>query len=69
MVFSVMHGFFDTPELTKQWLAAAGMTDIKVPETGGLAAKMEQYGLLAEHFRKHVDVERIGRLVGIDAND
>jgi adenosylcobyric acid synthase len=63
-----MHGLFDTPEVTRRWLAAVGLTDVEVPETGGLAAKMEQYKRLAEHFRKHVDVEKIGKLVGIDGN-
>jgi len=64
-----MHGFFESPELTQQWLAAMGVRDIQVPATGGLAAKREQYKLLAEHFREHVDVERIGKLVGIQVND
>ena len=60
-----MHGLFDTPAMTRRWLATVGLTDVAVPATGGLAAKMEQYALLAEHFREHVDVEKIGELVGI----
>jgi adenosylcobyric acid synthase len=61
-----LHGLFDTPALIGRWLAVVGIGGIRVPDSGGLAARMEQYGLLADHFKQHVDVERIGRLVGID---
>jgi adenosylcobyric acid synthase len=58
-----MHGLFDTPALITQWLNTVGISGVDVPDTGGLAAKMEQYGLLAAHFSRHVDVERIAALV------
>ena len=61
-----MHGLFDTPALIDRWLTAVGLTGIMVPETGGLAAKMQQYCLLADHFRDHVDMQRIGALVGMN---
>ncbi len=64
-----MHGLFDTPAVTKHWLTAIGLAAIPVPATGGLAAKLEQYRLLAEHFQRHVDVDGIGRLIGIRASD
>ncbi len=58
-----MHGLFDTPAMITQWLNAAGITGIDAPAVGGLEAKMQQYALLADHFRCHIDVERIGALV------
>ena len=57
-----MHGIFDTPALIARWLDAVGITGIRVPATGGLAARREQYALLADHFRRHVDVEKIAAL-------
>ncbi|BBO74476.1 cobyric acid synthase [Desulfosarcina widdelii] len=61
-----VHGLFDTPDLIRRWLEAVGLKGIDVPATGGLAAKQEQYTLLAEHFRRHIDVDRIAALMGID---
>ncbi|MBC2711264.1 MAG: cobyric acid synthase, partial [Desulfosarcina sp.] len=61
-----MHGLFDTPALITRWLAAVGLSGIDVPAAGGLAAKMEQYALLADHVRCHVDMDRIGKLVDMN---
>jgi adenosylcobyric acid synthase len=61
-----MHGLFDTPDLIGHWLKIIGQDGIEIPETGGLAAKTQHYALLAEHFRRHVDVKRIGALVGME---
>ncbi len=61
-----IHGLFDTPALIAHWLASVGLSGIDVPATGGLAAKMQQYALLADHVRSHVDVERISTLVGVN---
>ena len=36
-----------------------GITGIDVPAAGGLEAKMQQYALLADHFGRHVDMERL----------
>lgn len=58
-----IHGLFDTPALIRRWLAAVGLKGIDVPATGGLAAKQEQYALLAEHFRRYIDVDRIAALL------
>jgi adenosylcobyric acid synthase len=54
-----VHGLFDTPDLIRRWLAAVGLKGIDVPATGGLAAKQEQYARLAEHFRRHIDMDRM----------
>jgi adenosylcobyric acid synthase len=61
-----MHGLFDTPALITRWLSTAGIIGIDVPAAGGLDAKIQQYALLAEHVRCHVDMERISALVKID---
>ncbi len=63
-----IHGLFDTPALITRWLASVGLSGIDVPATGGLDAKMKQYTLLAEHVSRHVDMERINALVGINVN-
>ncbi len=63
VIGTYMHGLFDTPVLIDRWLAAVGLTGIHVPAAGGLAAKMHQYRLLADHVRAHVDVDRIGALI------
>jgi adenosylcobyric acid synthase len=59
-----MHGLFDTPALITSWLSAVGLGAVDVPAAGGLVAKMAQYALLAEHFKQHVDMQRINALVG-----
>jgi adenosylcobyric acid synthase len=61
-----IHGLFDTPELIRRWLAAVGLKGIAVPDTGGLDAKQEQYGLLAEHFTRHIDMDRIAERISIE---
>ena len=58
-----MHGLFDTPALIEHWLKAARLPGIEVPATGGLAAKLEQYALLADHFCRHVDMDRIEQII------
>jgi adenosylcobyric acid synthase len=58
-----MHGLFDNPEILKRWLDHIGLSDLNVPDIGGIEARSGQYDLLAEHFEKHVDVESIVRLV------
>ena len=58
-----MHGIFDTPALIAHWHRAVGISDVDVPDTGGLTAKMQQYALLAEHFCKFIDVPRIAALI------
>jgi adenosylcobyric acid synthase len=58
-----IHGLFDNPEILKCWLSHIGLSDLDVSDVGGIEARNGQYDLLAEHFEKHVDVERIVKLV------
>jgi adenosylcobyric acid synthase len=58
-----IHGLFDNPEILKCWLNHIGLPDVDVSDVGGIEARNSQYELLAEHFGKNVDVDRIVKLV------
>jgi adenosylcobyric acid synthase len=64
-----LHGLFDTPAIIDGWLSIVGLSGVEAPATGGLDAKIEQYGLLAEHFVTYVDVEKIGNLIKVHPKD
>lgn len=59
-----IHGLFDTPAITKHWLNRIGLSNIELTETHGLAARNKEYDLLAEHFEKYVDTEKIFKYLG-----
>ncbi len=61
---SYMHGLFDEPKLLEKWLAAVGLSDLQVAEAHGFVARDHQYGLLAEHFKNHADIEGMISLIG-----
>jgi len=54
-----IHGLFDTPDITRRWLNHIGLRGMELTESQGLAARDKEYDLLAEHFEKHVDTEKI----------
>ncbi len=58
-----IHGLFDNPEILKFWLNHIGLRAVDVSDVGGIEARNKEYDLLAEHFEKNVDVERIAKLV------
>ena len=60
-----LHGLFDTPAVTRHWLAAIGLDPSGVPALGGLAARDREYDRLADHLEAHVDVERILAEAGV----
>jgi adenosylcobyric acid synthase len=64
-----IHGLFNNPGILKSWLAHIGLNNIDVSHIGGIEARDREYDLLAEHFQKHVDVERIVKLVKIRTED
>ncbi len=66
-----IHGLFENPTVTRQWLNSIGLTEVQTSELEGLEAKDKEYDLLAEYFEAHIDVRRIvatvedsGRLCG-----
>ncbi len=58
-----IHGLLDNPKILESWLNHIGIGDIDISAIGGIQFRDRQYELLAEHFQKHVDVERIVKLV------
>jgi adenosylcobyric acid synthase len=61
--FSVMgtyiHGIFDTPGITRQWLDQIGLSHIPVSVQQGPAERDLAYDRLAEHFEAHVNFKAI----------
>jgi adenosylcobyric acid synthase len=58
-----IHGLFDNPAILKFWLSHIGLNGVTVSDIGGIEARNKEYDLLAEHFQKHVDVDRIVKMV------
>ena len=58
-----LHGLFDTPMITGQWLRHIGLEQIKVNQRHGPVARDLAYDLLAEHMERHVEVDGILRLI------
>lgn len=59
-----IHGLFDSPDVTRRWLGMIGLPDIAVSESGGYQERDQAYDLLAEHFKAHMDMKAIAKLVG-----
>lgn len=63
VIGTYMHGLFDTPAITRHWLAGIGLGHIAVSTIHGPAARDQAYAMLAEHACKHLDIEAIRRLL------
>jgi adenosylcobyric acid synthase len=61
-----LHGFFDTPAITRSWLAHIGLAAIQVDLRYGPVARDQAYDLLAQHTARHVDVDGILGLINSD---
>jgi adenosylcobyric acid synthase len=61
-----IHGLFDTPGITRCWLAGIGLGRLNVTETFGPARRDMHLDRLAAHFCAHVDVQRILGLMNDD---
>jgi adenosylcobyric acid synthase len=62
-VYSVMgtyvHGFFDTPGITRLWLDQIGLGHVPVSADQGPVERDMAYDRLAKHFESHVIFEAI----------
>lgn len=54
-----MHGIFDSPAIVDAWFRQIGMEVTPSKTAGGLDARMEAYGRLAEHTRTHLTMAKI----------
>jgi adenosylcobyric acid synthase len=58
-----IHGFFDTPEILKQWFSTIGYPLDPAKKVFGLAARDEEYDRLAIHFQENVATKRITQII------
>ncbi|MCL2789851.1 MAG: cobyric acid synthase [Desulfobulbus sp.] len=63
VVGTYMHGLFDTPAITRRWLAGIGLNQIKVDRLHGPAARDQAYEQLAAHALAHLDIEALAALL------
>ena len=67
------HGLFDNPGFRRRFLASLDPSYPAAadsgPEESGLAFRDRQYGLLADHFRAHLDLDRLFAIAGIAESD
>jgi adenosylcobyric acid synthase len=58
-----IHGLFDQPEIIRRWLDTVGIDKVRVSGVHGLAARDRDYDRLADHFERHVDMEKVAALL------
>ena len=58
-----LHGLFDTPAITGRWLGAIGLGSLAPADDCGLPARRKEYGKLARHFRKYINMTKIKELI------
>jgi len=63
VIGTYMHGLFDTPAITRRWLAGIGLGAIAVDQMHGPAARDQAYEQLAEHAAQHLDIGAITALL------
>lgn len=64
VIGTYMHGFFDSPAITRRWLDSIHLGHIEVPGTAGPVAREKEYQLLLDHFEHHIDTQTILELAG-----
>jgi adenosylcobyric acid synthase len=63
VIGTYIHGLFDSPAITRQWLGHIGLKNVSIPDVAGPMARDRDYELLAEHFAQHIDIEGIGKII------
>jgi adenosylcobyric acid synthase len=59
-----IHGLFDRPAITRQWLESIGLGQLPVARLHGPAARDRDYDLLAAHIEQHIDMAALCRAAG-----
>jgi adenosylcobyric acid synthase len=63
-----IHGLFDTPGITMNWLDSIGLGDLEISKIHGIVARDREYDLLAEHFEKFIDTGAIMEQLNLGVN-
>lgn len=66
VIGTYLHGLFDAPGITRQWLQRIGLGRIPVSERHGPAAREHAYDQLADHARQYLDMDGIDQLINTD---
>jgi adenosylcobyric acid synthase len=61
-----IHGFFDTPDITRKWLAGPGLDHLAVAPLHGPVARQKAYDALADHLEQHLDMAAIAALIDLE---
>ena len=69
VVGTYMHGLFDTPAITRRWLAGIGLHRIEVDRRHGPAARDQAYEQLAAHALAHLDIEALTALLPVSLRE
>ncbi len=60
-----IHGLFDSEKIISKWFDFINIKNIRIDRSFGLEARDVEYDLLAEHFEKYIDMEKIYKLTGL----
>lgn len=64
-----VHGLFDSPAVTRQWLNLIGLDNLPVGDAHGPELRETAYDHLADHLNRHLDVTGMLKAAGIDIED
>jgi hypothetical protein len=53
----------DSGAVLRRWLCSLGCSELQVPDLSGLAARENEYACLASHFRRHIDMDHILKMM------
>lgn len=58
-----IHGLFDVPGITRQWLDRIGCNAVEVSAAFGPESRDKSYDLLAEHLHTYLDIQKIKGII------
>lgn len=65
VVGTYVHGFFDSPGVTRKWLDLVGLGDLGVSGPHGPEIREAAYDQLADHMIRHADINAIAEVAGL----